>query len=56
MKPIKITVETLRGIEKTAHRKALVEAGFYKRTTNKIQKCAKDYNRKQKNKKNIFED
>lgn len=56
MKPIKISAETLRKIEKTAHRTALVEAGFYNRPTHKVHKCVKDYTRKPKHKKNIFED
>jgi len=52
IKPIVIDAETLRKIEKTAHRKALVEAGLYGRPTHKVHKGAKDYTRKTKHKKN----
>jgi hypothetical protein len=52
LKPIVITVETLRKIEKTAHRKALIDAGVYGRPTHKVHKGAKDYTRKTKHKKN----
>jgi hypothetical protein len=55
MKPIKISAETLRKIEKTAHRKALIEAGLYNRFTNKVHKGVKDYTRNPKHKKNILE-
>lgn len=55
MKPIKISVETLRKIKKTAHRKALIEAGLYNRFTHKVHKGAKDYTRNPKHKKNILE-
>jgi len=53
---IKISSETLRKIEKTAHRKALVSAGLYSRPTHKVHKGVKDYTRKAKHKKNILED
>jgi ribosomal protein L28 len=56
MKSIKISAETLRQIEKTAHRKALIEAGLYNLPNHKVHKGAKDYTRKPKHKKNIFED
>jgi stalled ribosome alternative rescue factor ArfA len=55
LKPIVITVEVLRKIEKTAHRKALVDAGMYARPTHKVHKGAKDYTRKAKHKKNILD-
>ena len=56
MKPIKITAETLRKIEKTAHRKALIDAGFYNRPAHKVHKGAKDYTRKEKHKKSFLGD
>jgi ribosomal protein L28 len=56
MKSIKISAETLRQIEKTAHRKALIEAGLYNLPNHKVHKGVKDYTRKPKHKKNIFED
>lgn len=56
MKPIKISAETLRKIEKTAHRKALIEAGFYNRPAHKVHKGVKDYTRKPKHKKSFLED
>jgi hypothetical protein len=51
---IVITVETIRKMEKTAHRVALVEAGIYSRPTHKVHKSIKDYNRKPKYKKDYF--
>lgn len=56
VKSIKISTETLRKIEKTAHRKVLVEAGFYNRPTHKVHKGVKDYTRKTKHKKSFLED
>lgn len=53
---IKIDSETLRKMEKTAHRKALVAAGLYGRPTHKVHKGAKDYTRKTKHRKNFLED
>lgn len=55
MNPIKITADTLRKIEKTAHRKALIEAGLYGRPTHKVHKGVKDYTRKTKHKKSFLE-
>jgi hypothetical protein len=52
LKPIVIDADTLRKIEKTAHRKALIEAGIYGRPAHKVHKGAKDYTRKVKHKKN----
>lgn len=52
MKPIVISAETIRKMGKTAHRKALIEAGVYGRPTHKVHKGAKDYTRKVKHKKN----
>lgn len=56
IKPITISAETLRKIEKTAHREALIGAGLYNLPAHKVHKCAKDYTRKPKHKKNILED
>ena len=56
MKPIKISVETLRKMDKAAHRKALIEAGLYNRPTHKVHKGVKDYTRKLKHKKSFLED
>lgn len=53
---IKIDPETLRKIDKAAHRKALIEAGFYGRPNHKVHKSVKDYTRKVKHKKNFLED
>lgn len=55
MKPIKISAETLRKIEKTAHREALIEAGLYNRPAHKVHKGAKDYTRKSKHKKSLLD-
>ena len=56
MKPIKISAETLRKMDKAAHRKALIEAGLYGRPAHKVHKGAKDYTRKPKHKKSLLED
>ena len=50
---IVITVETIRKMEKTAHRVALVEAGIYSRPTHKVHKSEKSYKRRGKHKKNM---
>lgn len=49
---IQISKETLRKIEKTAHREAIVEAGIYQRPSHKVHKSVKDYTRKAKHKTN----
>ena len=49
---IKISKDTLRNIEKTAHRKAIVEAGIYAIPTHKVHKSVKTYSRKTKHKNN----
>ena len=54
MKPIQIKAEDLRKMEKTAHRKALIEAGVYGRPGHKVHKSVKDYTRKTKHKKNFL--
>jgi hypothetical protein len=51
MEKIVISVETLRKIEKTAHRVALIEAGLYAIPTHKVFKSDKSYTRKPKHKK-----
>ena len=51
MEKIVISVETLRKIEKTAHRAALIEAGLYAIPTHKVFKSDKSYTRKPKHKK-----
>lgn len=56
MKPIKISAETLRKMDKAAHRKALIEAGLYNRPAHKVHKGVKDYTRKPKHKKSFLED
>jgi hypothetical protein len=53
---IKINKETLRKMDKAAHRKALIEAGLYCRPAHKVHKGVKDYTRKVKHKKNLLED
>ena len=54
MKPIRITAEVLRKMDKAAHRKALIEAGMYGRPAHKVHKNVKDYTRKTKHKKNFL--
>jgi hypothetical protein len=49
---IKITKDTLRKIEKIAHRKVIVEAGIYAIPTHKVHKSVKNYTRKDKHKTN----
>ncbi len=56
MKAIQIKAEDLRRIEKTAHRKALIDAGVYGRPGHKVHKSVKDYTRKVKHKKNLLGD
>ena len=46
----------LRKMEKTAHRRALVETGLYSVPTQKVHKNLKSYNRKPKFKKSFTED
>jgi len=53
---ININQETLRKLDKAAHRAALIEAGLYGRPAHKVHKGAKDYTRKQKHKKSFLED
>jgi hypothetical protein len=52
---IKITKETIMKIEKTVHRKLLVESGFYNVPKHKVHKGVKDYTRKTKHKKNLLD-
>jgi len=54
MEKIHIDAETLRKIDKAAHRKALIEAGMYNRPAHKVHKSVKDYTRKVKHKKNFL--
>lgn len=55
IKTIVIDTETIRKMEKSAHRKALIEAGLYGRPTHKIHKGVKDYTRKAKYKKDFLD-
>ena len=53
---IKIDADTIRKMDKTAHRNALVEAGLYNRPTHQVHKSVKDYVRKPKHKKVFLAD
>ena len=53
---INISKEVIRKMDKAAHRKALIEAGIYNLPAHKVHKGVKDYTRKVKHKKNLFED
>lgn len=53
---IHISKETVRKMDKAAHRKALIEAGFYNRPAHKVHKGVKDYTRKAKHKKSFLGD
>ena len=56
MKTINFNAEITRSMEKTAHRKALIESGLYSVPTHKVHKNVKNYNRKVKYKKSFTDD
>lgn len=45
--------QKLMKMDKAAHRKVLLESGFYSRPNHKVHKDVKDYTRKMKHKKNF---